>query len=515
MTSGADSVVSSITSGNIRACATFTSHLSAAVFTAVSEYVPPGSSEPDKIKLFVSYNRGVSWVLKSTYEGFDPAVDCRSNELDLEVIISGSDTIAFIAAGYNYSGHAYSGILRVNVTTGINIFSVWQFGGWNLSSVNTYNPKVTSNNTKYGNTAQVFMTVSHDSANGSGYKAAQRFAVLSTPYTNNTLTYRIANSSNGGFYWGHTTPLQPYIWQDICFYDSLGVDILYSVYNNIRAASILIYSAKSYDYGISSISAFNSTLTLADSNDQLKVVSCGGANNRNLLIGLRHRNVSLNNYDFRIYITTNGGLNWNFQFAENSNDTVIFIDIQAVKLSQARYKLAYTTTGKKDYYRGVTYITGSGFVFTPLQQVNDQPSDISFYGIKAGYFNSPGSDSCLSFWGRDTALGQINLYSTNLCKVPVGVQNNSEYPKAFFLSQNYPNPFNPSTNIKFDIPNDAEIKITVYDMLGSEVKVLVNEFNHAGSYEVDFDASALPSGVYFYTLTAGSYSETKKMLLIK
>ena len=99
---------------------------------------------------------------------------------------------------------------------------------------------------------------------------------------------------------------------------------------------------------------------------------------------------------------------------------------------------------------------------------------------------------------------------------PVGIATiSSEIPEKFSLFQNYPNPFNPSTNIKFDIPNDAKVKITVYDMLGREIYVLVNKELKSGSYSIRFDASALPSGVYFYTLSAGSYSETKKMLLIK
>ena len=88
-------------------------------------------------------------------------------------------------------------------------------------------------------------------------------------------------------------------------------------------------------------------------------------------------------------------------------------------------------------------------------------------------------------------------------------------PSEFDLHQNYPNPFNPSTVIKFDIPTDEFVRIAVYDMLGKEIAVPVNEFKHAGSYEVNIDGSALASGTYFYRINAGNFTEIKKMILIK
>jgi hypothetical protein len=83
------------------------------------------------------------------------------------------------------------------------------------------------------------------------------------------------------------------------------------------------------------------------------------------------------------------------------------------------------------------------------------------------------------------------------------------------VSQNFPNPFNPSTKIQFQIPNDSFVNLIVYNILGSEVATIVNEEKTAGSYEVEFIASDLASGIYFYTLEAGSYVETKKMILLK
>jgi len=98
----------------------------------------------------------------------------------------------------------------------------------------------------------------------------------------------------------------------------------------------------------------------------------------------------------------------------------------------------------------------------------------------------------------------------------VGInQLSSEIPEQFSLSQNYPNPFNPVTNIQFTLPRSEFVKITIYDALGKETESLVQQDLYAGSYETQWNASDYPSGVYYYSITAGEYTETKKMVLIK
>jgi photosystem II stability/assembly factor-like uncharacterized protein len=98
----------------------------------------------------------------------------------------------------------------------------------------------------------------------------------------------------------------------------------------------------------------------------------------------------------------------------------------------------------------------------------------------------------------------------------VGVEDKSPLlPDGFSLSQNYPNPFNPGTTIDYAIPGEASVQLTVYDMLGREMATLVNERQPAGSYTVRFDAHNLASGVYYYTLKAGTFVSTKSLLLMK
>src|SRR4030095_9595706 len=111
--------------------------------------------------------------------------------------------------------------------------------------------------------------------------------------------------------------------------------------------------------------------------------------------------------------------------------------------------------------------------------------------------------------------GQLYNIFIDTADVPVGITGHNETPLEFNLHQNYPNPFNPVTQINYDIPKEASVNITVFDALGREVSVLVNKFQKTGKYAVVFDASEFTSGVYFYKITAGELTDTKKLVLIK
>lgn len=103
---------------------------------------------------------------------------------------------------------------------------------------------------------------------------------------------------------------------------------------------------------------------------------------------------------------------------------------------------------------------------------------------------------------------------TNLCMLGIEPVSN-EIPIRFELSQNYPNPFNPVTKIKFELVRESSVKLMIYDLSGREIETLVNQNLKAGIYEVAWDASDYPSGVYYYKMSAGEYSATKKMVLVK
>jgi len=92
---------------------------------------------------------------------------------------------------------------------------------------------------------------------------------------------------------------------------------------------------------------------------------------------------------------------------------------------------------------------------------------------------------------------------------------NGIIPKVFSLEQNYPNPFNPTTNFKFNIPETGLVNISVYDALGRKIGVLVNSSLKPGTYEISWDASSFPTGVYFYSIVTGDFRQTKRMVLVK
>lgn len=99
--------------------------------------------------------------------------------------------------------------------------------------------------------------------------------------------------------------------------------------------------------------------------------------------------------------------------------------------------------------------------------------------------------------------------------IDVGGEEEIETPKEFSLSQNYPNPFNPNTIISFAVPAQVLVTINLFDVLGRQVKLLINEIKEAGYYEINFNAANLPSGTYLYKIKAGNFIETKKMILLK
>ena len=88
-------------------------------------------------------------------------------------------------------------------------------------------------------------------------------------------------------------------------------------------------------------------------------------------------------------------------------------------------------------------------------------------------------------------------------------------PSEYQLSQNYPNPFNPVTNIEFSIPTKSYVSLKIYNILGEEVKTLVSGVRNAGKYIMKFDASNLASGVYIYRIKSGTFSHSKKLILLK
>jgi len=114
------------------------------------------------------------------------------------------------------------------------------------------------------------------------------------------------------------------------------------------------------------------------------------------------------------------------------------------------------------------------------------------------------------------SLGMSGLQTVFISSIIVDVEaENNNLLISYSLEQNYPNPFNPSTVISYQLPVSSDVTLKIYDILGNEIRTLVAEYKPAGKYEMEFNAKALPSGVYFYQLKAGEFISTKKMILLK
>jgi hypothetical protein len=184
--------------------------------------------------------------------------------------------------------------------------------------------------------------------------------------------------------------------------------------------------------------------------------------------------------------------------------------------------------GNVDMIDGATGITLEGkyayvsdYILGGLQVVDiSTPSNPTLAGWyePSGCF-ALGVDASNGFVYVANGIAGFQIYR-NLFVIPVSVETEKTMVDNFILEQNYPNPFNPTTKIKFEIPGQARndnalVTLKVYDVLGNEITTLVYEEKSTGEYEVEFNGTGLPSGVYFYQLKAGNFIETKKMVLLK
>jgi hypothetical protein len=238
-------------------------------------------------------------------------------------------------------------------------------------------------------------------------------------------------------------------------------------------------------------------------------------------------------------MTTTQGYNVCFDQSESSTNHNTAVYIQKIDFSHFKFGIAKTpgdvTYENAGYNTDYTYLVVVKYMFLTGSD-NDRVKLYVFYSgvpstepansnaeTNSGYDRLNIGQVVLSNAYAQTGLNQswvrvdgIRVGTTWAAAVPMGItQTSEEVPEKFILGQNYPNPFNPETKINFSIPNSMAVKITVSDILGKQVAMLVNEKLNAGTYTTDWNASGYPSGVYFYRLEAENFSEVKKMILVK
>ncbi|MBZ0204455.1 MAG: T9SS type A sorting domain-containing protein [Ignavibacteria bacterium] len=269
------------------------------------------------------------------------------------------------------------------------------------------------------------------------------------------------------------------------------------------------------------------------------VTGVSNAQNSLMIVDNDFYGFGLNNGAARIRLTTNNSANWNTQQISVSGNYTSAIAFHTNKL----YGVAATSTSLPMISRttdgGSTWNSvdiGSGvtgtcyFVWVPATPVvyilgsNGGIRRSTDNGITWVITPTPGVTNLTHFdfvhlanvvYGYAVSSNGNVIKLSDTLGILTGVNGNNNLPAEFSLSQNYPNPFNPVTSIEYSIPMNTFVKIAVFDVLGREVASPVNEFKQSGHYVINFNAEKLSSGIYYYRIDAGNYSDIKKMVLIK
>ena len=303
-----------------------------------------------------------------------------------------------------------------------------------------------------------------------GYPSSFRSIIFTDDNTGYIVTSnaKTLKTTNAGVNWQQTDSTDNAYYADITFTDPQTGYI--SGYRNSPAGALI---KKTTNAGLSwAEQSVNSTLALTT----LWFVNAN--------TGFAGSNSSGQNF-FR---TTNGGVNW----TAGTPVTPYISDMYFVNEN-----IGYVCGPFGAFLR----TTNSGSNWIPLATPVD-------YSINSMYHNNNTGVTYL------LGAGGMILKSTNGSITGFGENENST-PDSYRLEQNYPNPFNPLTSFKIHIPKTGFVKLAVFDVTGKQISVLLNEELNAGTHKVDFDASALPSGVYFYRLSSGNYISTRKMVLLK
>jgi hypothetical protein len=501
--------ISTITPGAMWATATTTQDTDGRIWVATTHYADGAT---DTLRIFYSDDSGLNWTYLTGYT-YSGIVDFRRDDLDIEVLNDGTDWYIYITGSYDFSGAAWGFVARYKAD-GTGFFHE------NLpksSGTDQYWTRVVSDYPRYTGIAYVYIVATMDSAiDASTRRLNTRAFVIEDPYASPPTVLDRNNNPSQTSYWWHygSAPIDASLKTDVAYFDSLSSgDIIVtcaifesSVYDS------LIYMTYSDNY-MATVPYLRNTLDVTY-NSNRPIISFSGGNDQ-----IKGCMTTTRNYmdspdsDPRYIATNDGGATWMQGYIDATTDTTHKTDVIGLRGVDGHFKFAWINEDAPDpefLYR-TGYLNGS-LVQTPTIEMYGAgifPS--RRFGGRAGY-RLTGSDSCFAVFEGPTG---VMAYGVSGCSGPVSSVENDEIPLSYSLSQNYPNPFNPSTSISFEIPQSGFVKLVVYNILGKEVATLLNEEKIAGTYEVQFSVQNLASGIYFYTINTGSFSSTKKMVLMK
>ncbi|CAN5592517.1 hypothetical protein BH10BAC5_BH10BAC5_07240 [soil metagenome] len=508
--------LTNMTSGIIVANSVSRERVTGDIYAAIGFY--GGAINPDTLKVFRSTDNGIHFTNISTVTG--AGLKIPNNGIDVEAVSKGDSTFAFVGMSYTFTGSSYSFVYRVRQDGNRQASVV--YGG---TTTNSYtNARITSDNARYTAFTYIYFSVVLDSLNGGNRSFRSKLSRIENPFSSSMVLTSGYQSGLGLYGYGTLapTPDSSFFQTDLAFVSTSPGDSnqLYTC-TTVRGHSAFngatLYFTRSNDFGATAPTLFN----VADGTNlkESPRIAATGSHNSSLMVVARRLFAGGDWDPFYFYCPQINSATPTFSsgFVNSSADTTIGVSVVAKYGGNGSYLFAYNNrkglNGSNILIKGANNTTfGSEVQSNPIGIIGT-----TVFGTPDAAFRNVNNDSCFVIWGGTVGIGS---YVTGGCTGAfVGIGNNTTELRDFRLDQNYPNPFNPTTNISYNIPVSGLVKITVYDVLGSEVATVLNENKIAGYYSANFDGKNLASGAYYYKITFtsdnNSFSETKKMMLIK
>jgi len=485
-------------------------------------YGSSSSSSPDTILFFNSTNNGTSWSFyASALFGSNSKVNYDEMDMEIMEYTTGQKYVWTTLGVTANNGQSFAvGVILQTPTFAGNIFTLVWPGG--LTNTNYYRPRVTSDNSNYPTSSSyLFMIAGRDTLSAANtHKTGEKFVECQNPFTvTPTFTYKASALYYDLNYGGTGNYYADHDHCDIAYYSNGGQDSLIMLESNVPDTSV-IYCMKSDELPMTSavtqIATLNGGNTAFPSKQFARVTSNG---NNVIMIAYRDNFNNSGDWDIRYAKSTNGGViasAWSNGYIDGTASTVTYPyqpDLTGLRgTSSFKCSYVYFNSGI-DSAMIINAPNGTWEINPTRMSLTGQ--DVSTLASSHAGYRFVNNDSCLVAWSNYSAN---NVWVSKGCSggTLTGINhNNNEIPKTYSLSQNYPNPFNPTTNIKFSIPKNSVVKLTIYDLTGRVVETLVDGQLNAGNYAYDFDASNIASGVYFYKLQSDNFTDVKKMMLIK
>ena len=498
-----------ISGGTITANSISRERVNGVVFAATSTF----GSTTDTVKIYRSTNNGLSFTL--LYSLAAGSLKVTPNGLDVEAVSKSDTAFAFVCMTYENSGNKSTAIIRIRQDG--ERFDIQ--GTYGDAFRRFINGRITSDNAMYTTDAYVYLCNTLDSNLGSGRTMKLKFYRIENPFA---LTMQITSGYQNpvgayGLFLSGSAPDSAKFESDVAFVNTTtNADQLYTV-TIVRGVSGVdgstLFFTRSGDYGASDPVVFSSE-DPSFLKENPRIASTGYQNN-SLMVSAR-RLWGGGDWDPCYFYTS--AINaptpgFVMGYIHDQPDTTIGVCVAAKYRSNGTYLFGYNNRYLSNFVGNIFIRPFSSGSLGANAQVNP-----AGYATTAAYipdvsFRNVNNDSSLAIWNG--VFGDGCYVSGGSGGTVTLTGNNSFELKGYSLSQNYPNPFNPNTVVSFQIPVPGFVSLKIYDVMGKEVAKLVNEFKQAGNYSIDFNAANFPSGVYYYRLEAGDFTDTKKMILVK